>query len=248
VAKVAYESPWTGHYNTDGSQKMMLSEEGYIIALWALLSAIIVGPIMFKKVLGTEMSKYRKKNPANIRAMRVSVSGTHNLMDKNDIVDAVEHVLHEHHLDMHNFDRHEDTREGHEGDEEEVFEVKVGGKRAENLNEDELEEIQHAIVDAVNDHHAEITCSPVKTKSSPGLIPVKQPTKDPSEESMTLEDGKKESKTDREGGASTTDEPPKTKQGRLARLSHSSKKVFGFHGQEVKRHGRKVRIGTHHKR
>jgi hypothetical protein len=167
VAKVAHESFLCGSDDGTGAPKRMLSSEGYIITLWALLVAIVVGPIMFKRVLNQEMVKYRKEHPATIRRLSVVIHGTKAILD-HDVVEGVEHVLHEHKLDLEAFDRHADKRIGHDGDDEDVFRVKVGLKRADLMDEEELEMIQHEIEDAINEHDCEVIVTTPREKGEGG--------------------------------------------------------------------------------
>jgi len=166
VAKVANDSFLCGSDDGTGRPKKMLSDDGYIITLWALLLAIIFGPSMFRKTLASEMKIYRKEHPAKIKKVDLIIRGRAQTLD-NDVVDNVEHVLHDHHLDLTRFDRHKysDTHpgeQGHEGEEEETFSVMVGVHRDDNMDEDELDMIRHEIEDAVNDHGAEVVVCPRK--------------------------------------------------------------------------------------
>jgi len=172
VAKVANESFLCGSDDGNGMPKKMLSDDGYIITLWALLCAIVLGPVMFKRVLAQEMKLYRKDHPANIKRFSLAVRGASSTLD-NDVVDNVEHILHQHHLDLQVFDRHKDdeAHEGHhDGDEEEVFQIRVGVHRSEDMDEEELEMIKHEVEDAVNDHGAKVIVTSPRQKRDSGEL------------------------------------------------------------------------------
>jgi hypothetical protein len=58
-----------------GKHKMMLTADGYVVTLWALLISIVVAPGIFKYVLGKEVEEYRKQNPATKEKMAMQPSG-----------------------------------------------------------------------------------------------------------------------------------------------------------------------------
>jgi len=124
----------------------LITVDTYAICVWALLLAVVVGPLLFKYVLERA---FRDKQRSGIKYFEINASGQHHNNIHFEIVDTL------HHLQL-------DVLEAEVETDGQVDTCKfiVSCGENEDLDEDMIAEIRHDIVEALNDPEAQVNLAP----------------------------------------------------------------------------------------
>lgn len=127
-------------------QEGMISEDVYATIVWALLLAVVIGPILFKIVL---KRAFRDKIRTGIKCFEINASGQHHHNIHFEIVDTL------HHLQL-------DVLEAEVKTDGQVDTCKfiVSCGDGDDLDNDMISEIKHDIVEALNDPEAQVNLAP----------------------------------------------------------------------------------------
>jgi len=127
-------------------KEKLVSEKVYAMLIWALLWAVLIGPILFKYVL---KRAFRDKPKTGIKCFEINASGKHHNNIHFEIVDTL------HHLQLDVLEATTET-----DGQVDICQFIVSCGDNDDLNEDMIAEIQHDIVEALNDPEAQVTLAP----------------------------------------------------------------------------------------
>lgn len=127
-------------------QEGLITDDIYAIVVWALLLAVVIGPLLFKVVL---KRAFRDKVRTGIKCFEINASGQHHHNIHFEIVDTL------HHLQL-------DVLEAEVKTDGQVDTCKfiVSCGDGDDLDNDMIAEIKHDIVEALNDPEAQVNLAP----------------------------------------------------------------------------------------